>query len=296
MFLTIRIVLVTFCCALLACGDDKATDTDGDPSFTVGLVLENAASPAWAPDGRSLLFMPVGTGDGAAEESNMICEIAAGGTQADTVLVDPSGALFPKYLPDGRHIVYLRTVDVGDHYEKYIVIHDRQGGDPVVWPAPDLWTDARFQLSFDGSEVVYTVWDDGDRLRALRLSDGSIRSVVPFQAETGSLSPDGDWVAYSEDGTLFICTPEGETRQILGSGGGPFWAPDGETILFSTWEGEDGPDLFAIGRDGANRRALTDDAAYDRCPEISRDGTQVAYEKVTDPDFGPFSIWVVDLE
>ncbi|MBU1949077.1 MAG: hypothetical protein KJ927_10225, partial [Candidatus Eisenbacteria bacterium] len=208
------------CCVLLGCGDDKVTNENGAPSFQPGLVLENAASPAWAPDGKRLLFMPVGAAEGAAGGMTTVCEIAAGATRADTVLVDPNGALFPKYLPDGRHIVYLRTVDAGDHYEHYIVIHDLWGGDPVVWPADDLWTDARFRLSFDGAEIVYTVWDNGDRLRALRLSDGSVRSAVPFRAETGSLSPDGGWVAFGEDGTLYVCTSDGENRQILGSGSG----------------------------------------------------------------------------
>jgi Tol biopolymer transport system component len=279
MFAAIRIVVLAVCCVLVGCGGDKGTDTNGGLSFEAGLVIENAGSPAWAPDGKSLLFVPVDAAAGAAEEPITICEIAAGATRADTVLVDPSGALFPKYLPDGRHIVYLRTVDVGDHFEHDVVIHDLQGGEPVVRHVPDLWTDARFQLSFDGTEIVYTVWDDGHRLRALRLSDGSIRNVVPFEADNGSLSPDGDWVAFGEDGTLFICTAEGEDLRVLGSGGAPCWTPDGETILFSKWEREDGPDLFAIGRDGSNRRALTDDAVYERFAEVSPDGKQAAYTR-----------------
>jgi len=292
----IWIISLTFGCLLLGCGDDKGTDANGGLSFEAGLVIEDAFCPAWAPDGKSLLFLPFDEAAGGVEYLTTICEIAAGATRPDTVLVDPNGALFPKYLPDGRHVVYLRTLDVGDHFEHEVVVHDLQAGVPAVWPAPDLWTDARFRLTHDGTEIVYTVWDDGERLRALDLSDGSVRTVVPFQAESGALSPNGDWVAFSEDGTLFVCTSEGADRQGLGAGGVPCWAPDGESVVFSTGEGMDGPDLFAIDRDGANRRALTDDAAYDMWPETSPDGELVAYEKMADPDVGPVSVWIVDLE
>lgn len=103
-------------------------------------------------------------------------------------------------------------------------------------------------------------------------------------------------MVFFEDELLFVCTSEGTDLQVLGSGGMPCWTPDGESIVFSAYMGKDGADLFAVGRDGTNRRALTDDVGYDLWSEVSPNGKQVAYEKWVDDDFGPCSIWIVDLE
>ncbi|MBL8178065.1 MAG: winged helix-turn-helix domain-containing protein [Bryobacterales bacterium] len=49
-----------------------------------------------------------------------------------------------------------------------------------------------------------------------------------------AFSPDGKWVAYAEEGQVFVrAFPDGERSwRIADSGTGPLWAPDGRTVYF----------------------------------------------------------------
>jgi Tol biopolymer transport system component len=75
--------------------------------------------------------------------------------------------------------------------------------------------------------------------------------------------------------------------------GAPSWSADGSEIVYYSQDGPDGhADLFVMGADGSNRRALVETDADEGAPALSPDGRHLAYDSDTD---GNYEIYVRDL-
>ena len=78
-------------------------------------------------------------------------------------------------------------------------------------------------------------------------------------------SPDGTRVVFQSNRTgtaqIFVMNADGnEMRQLTDRELGaetPKWSPDGRSILFAAYVGENNNDLFVMGPDGSNVRQLT---------------------------------------
>jgi Tol biopolymer transport system component len=106
-------------------------------------------------------------------------------------------------------------------------------------------------------------------------------------------SPDGSQVVYQSNRTgtaqIYVMNVDGSGgRQLTDRDRGaetPKWAPDGQTILFAAYVGEDNNDLFVMNVDGQNVKKLTDGPGYDGHPSWSADGERIIFNSDrTSPD------------
>jgi len=107
------------------------------------------------------------------------------------------------------------------------------------------------------------------------------------------VSPDGKLVVFqsnrSGSNQLFIMDLEdGRLRQLTDFPGGaetPAFSPDGRSIVFDVYVGEDNNDVFTIRPDGSGLRQLTDSPGYDGHPHWSADGKRIVFNSDrTSPD------------
>lgn len=283
----ITLCLVVF--ILAGCSDDPTRP--GTKKSDV-LLLKDAHFPAWSPDGSGLVCNRIVPG-----LERCVWWITENGRASDTLFVDESGRYgpwFPKWMPDGTHVVYYRSRVRGQERVDEFVIHDLNGGNPIVWEVPGFWHDAAFTLVPDGSEVLYTALDQGHKIWALNLSNGTTRIVC--EGETAAVSPDGQWIAFSTDDTVAVAPFTGGQGVKLEAGWGPAWTPDSQYIIFSGYGESGDPDLIIRSRDGSHRRQLTDDPELDVRPSVAPQGGKVAYVKTPDSDVGPFNLRLLELD
>src|SRR3954462_11984266 len=95
---------------------------------------------------------------------------------------------------------------------------------------------------------------------------------------------------------LFVAARDGSgERPLLASPGmdyDPAWAPDGQSIVFTS-DREGSADLFRVRLDGTGLERLTDSPAYDDQAAFSPDGRQLAF--VTSRASGFPNVWTLDL-
>lgn len=277
-------------CSVVVCLAGCSGDPSGPSVVEVDvLLLEDAHFPSWSPDGSVLICNRAVTG-----LEHCVWWITAAGTDSDTLFVDASceyGPWYPKWMPDGRHVVYHRTRQNARDPAYEFVILDLDSGDPVVWEVPGFWHDAAFTLVPDGTEVLYTM---SQETWALDLSDGAVRFVC--DGTSAAASPDGQWIAFSKDDSITVAPFGGGQDVKLEMGWCPAWTPDSQYIVFSGYGASGDPDLIIVSTDGLYRRQLTDDSDWDLRPAVSPQGDKVAYVKTPDDDFGPFNLRLLELD
>jgi TolB protein len=106
-------------------------------------------------------------------------------------------------------------------------------------------------------------------------------------------SPDGERVVFQSNRTgmaqIFVMNADGsDVRQLTDRELGaetPKWSPDGQTILFAAYLGENDNDLFVMDPEGDNVQQLTDGPGYDGHPSWSADGERIIFNSDrTSPD------------
>jgi Tol biopolymer transport system component len=265
------------------------------PVFAAGtMLLQYGFSPGWMPDGSSIVCAQYNAVD---DEHTAIVAVSPSGGQPDTLIRDAGAAYFPMPLSDGHHIVYYHVQEIPTYTQEF-VIHDLDGGPAVVWPASGAWDDYGFTLSPDESEVLYTT--GAGETWALDLGDGSTRFVC--DGFSGSISPDGQWVAYgletAEAASIAVAPVDGGAAVLVASGWWPRWSPDGEYIVFSGVVADGGEfvaDICVVSRDGSRTECLTDDLEWDYQLAVSPLGDKVAFVK-TPGEFERHDLWVVDVD
>jgi len=107
------------------------------------------------------------------------------------------------------------------------------------------------------------------------------------------VSPDGKQLVFQSNrngsNQLFIMSLEdGKLRQLTDFPGGaetPAFSPDGQSIVFDLYVGEDNNDVFTIRADGSGLQQLTDSPGYDGHPHWSADGKRIVFNSDrTSPD------------
>jgi dipeptidyl aminopeptidase/acylaminoacyl peptidase len=173
---------------------------------------------------------------------------------------------------------------------------------PTVVTNGDIWVKVG---GGDGETAIYRVDPRRPRDSSAMWTDqgGTFdgASVAPkLVADDYSFSPDGSQVVFSDtvqpgeiDRTaLFVMNADGTDRRQLTSGGTydglPAWSPDGDSIAYASYRGEDyipgclisplcPTDLYVIDVDGSAPSKLTADVLSETTPAWSPDGSQLAF-------------------
>jgi Tol biopolymer transport system component len=147
------------------------------------------------------------------------------------------------------------------------------------------------QLSYDGTKLLF-VAEDSAGYAQIYLADAKFLTLT--QLTTGkadhlnaSLSKDGTMIAYdtyADDSSAVSTIPAtgGEPTAIalptLSEAFGPVFTPDGKKILFTGWTGETSF-VYSVDLDGTGLTQLTQGAYWDGTPNVSPDGTRIAFER-----------------
>lgn len=244
----------------------------------------NDSMPAWSPDGREIAFVS----DRA--DRGIYARAVDAGTER-LLAADPAFAWSPSWTPDGKSVAY---VSVNGAISRLIV-----GGTAVSEPGEDVFP---FRAHWTGGgDLIYTA--DGAIKRRPR---AGAASRIPFAAEVRftraaftpkrpDLTPEGPQPVrglmhpvVAPDGTRVAFAALGDLWTVPATGGdavperltndsfvemNPVWAPDGQSLAYSSDRGGE-MDLWVRDlRTGTDRRVAPggEKAAW------SPDGARLAY-------------------
>jgi serine/threonine protein kinase len=209
----------------------KRVGTLGEPGYR--------SNPRFSPDGRSVLSLvhPAHTEDGDL----WVHEIARNATGRLTF--DPRRSPAGVWSTDGRSVIFghhglFRTSASGGGTHETLLETSQMTHPGRVSP------DGRFlPYHFDTTDTLQDVW-------VLPL-DGSSEPYpiveTPFNDNSPEFSPDGKWIAYNSDQSgrvetyvrPFPDTDRGRWQVSVAGGATPRWSPDGKTLYYLDYLGQD---------------------------------------------------------
>jgi len=152
--------------------------------------------PAFSADGRKLLYT---TWNDAAQGAIVERDLASG--QLRTLTARPGFYYAPKYSPDGKHVVYARTSGSS-------LTGNLNSGEAGIYVLPTAGGDARRlarsggdpQFSADGKRVFFLTGSGiTKKLQSIAIDGSEPRDVFDLKyIDFVSISPDGQWVAFTE--------------------------------------------------------------------------------------------------
>ena len=239
------------------------------------LLIEKAISPAWSFDATSIAF----------ERGTEVWLAGADGLNQRRVDAISSreqtfGPRGPSFSPDGRSLVYLKTVEgpLGDFWlldleteeSRQLTFSTALAGHPQ-FSADGQWI--VFHSTRRGSEGLWRVSPDGGEPEPLVHSTSNDRSAT--------ISPDGHSVAYTSTRprwSLVLTAPGGETEVLFESRTAalaPQLSPDESELAFFAPESEGEVHIYVLPLSGPPARALTDGPSANAMPKWSVDGKWV---------------------
>jgi serine/threonine protein kinase/WD40 repeat protein len=165
------------------------------------------------------------------------------GTRVPLEPVDTGNPIYsPRWSPDGRQVAY-RDLGGGSHCTIYIHNSDGSGQAKKVLEASEGAISVE-DWSPDGRHLLFchsrfegpTYWHD--RLRVAPMEGGGKLEFEIDNAANGKFSPDGHWIAYSDDTShqVYVTPFPGPGARIAVSsstGNDPRWRGDGQELFYA---------------------------------------------------------------
>ena len=234
---------------------------DGKQQDALGDVGTGLGRPRIGPDSKSVAVQRTTDGN-----DDIWLESPAGGS-ATRLTFEPGADTSPVWSPDGRRLYYTSVRDNKSHVIERPA--DGLGSERVLLQGEGGMSPQPVSVSRDGRWLVVRTGGAGQSaISFLSLADGkTVRFSEATSVNTGSLSPDGRWVAYEMSSgrasDVFVRGVPTELngsavdakRQISSGGAGqPIWRADGREILYVTLDGtimsvavETGDGVFRTG-------------------------------------------------
>jgi Tol biopolymer transport system component len=225
-----------------------------------------------------------------------------------TVMSSRFGSAFrPSISPDGRWLTYgsrwesetglvLREQDTGDErWLAYPVQRDEQESvaNMDVLPGYAFTPDSREVVMSYGGKIWRVPVDGSDPVQI----SFTVHAEIPVGPEVAfdypiedtptfaasqirdpAPSPDGSRLAFTALNRLYVVDlPDGTPRRVTPGGTGeyfPTWSPDGRSLAYTTWDGDEGH-IMRVPAAGGTPRQLTRRSAHYQQPAWSPDGGRI---------------------
>ena len=214
----------------------------------------NFGNVAWSPDDSQIVY--VRTYDDYWEKTYLILYNIPDNTH--TILQTEGNVCSPKFSPDGKQIAYCSTVKTDidivymhSHYNHHIYKMDVNGNNNQLI----ISNASSPKWSPQGDKIMYIIsGKNGSSQISVANADGSNRQQL-----TASVAP-GWWdTGFPRDGN-----------------GDPQWTPDGEKIVYVSWENGKS-EIFIMNVDGSEQTRLTRAEFRDEYPEVTPDGKYILF-------------------
>ena len=277
---------------------------------------KDAGEPAMSPDGRYLYYSKDVTPGQTFEYDKNPYGVIYAIIRRDlttgrerTEVRRAGGSIAPRVSPDGTTLAFvrrigakstlmLRTLATGEERPLFDRLdRDMQEG----WAIQGVYT--QYAWMPDGRSLV--VWGQG-RIWRVDAASGQAREI-PFRARVEqtaaerlvfpqavapatfpvrmlrdvAVSPDGTGVAYSALGQVYVRPlPSGEPRRLTSDAVfefDPSWAPDGRSLVYTTWSDADAGRVRIVPVQGGAARDVVKAPGHYTEASFSRDGSLVVY-------------------
>jgi TolB protein len=270
-----------------------------------------AASPAWSPDGATIMYTESYDGRGG-EYSGDLWSVRPDGSDRTRITWSEGREGTPSWSSDGRRVAMdgygalypnkqgIWTINP-DGTDGELVVRNGFGPSwrpgfsatpaPPTRPKPASGPRIAYVASTDAGFDLFTVRPDGSRIRQLTSSG---RVVEPVWSPDHSRIAYGDEVRQETAAVLRVMdVRSGRTQRLARffdpSFGGVAWSPDGDRLTWGTSRG-----LVVLDVRTGERRSIPVQAsgyALLRDPTWSPDGTRIAF--TLEDEFGNWDIVIV---
>jgi dipeptidyl aminopeptidase/acylaminoacyl peptidase len=261
--------------ALSRNGDVYISDTRSGESRNLSAGVGNSWYPAWSPDGRLLAFYSDRSGDPALwiwdRESDAL-------RRASPATVVPIGLQWPKWTPDGRHLI-VPVLASGADLDDLQAVHQQEASVETGSPTVTVYTSDGSRLPPDSAgEGAVGRGSTRPRPKDLAVVDvrtGDTRYLGLSPQVGGNLgwfqpSPDGAKLAFTtmmglamtHDIFIVDLTSLHLARVASGvpmwlAGATVSWSPDGQWLAYTTYGGIADGECYLVHASGGGPRRLT---------------------------------------
>lgn len=240
-------------------------------NWPIGARFWSPHDPAWAPDGKSIAFSAPPFGLGGTAFGFDIHTVPIEGQDRRNLTDNRDRHAFdPAWSPDGNRIAFTaHGVDTCGVHNIYVMDADGANKRNItpgrVWVNSPAWSPDGKSIAFSlgapfTDSAIYLMDADGANQR--RITHGPGRCATPAWSPTGRQIAFSSYLVATDtwevnDPGIDVMDADGANRhRIIDGAGGwaqdPAWAPDGESIAFSSRG-----DIYVMAADGGRRRNIT---------------------------------------